>query len=84
MSGLETPKIPFKLSLRASITGSIFMDNVEVDEENMLPEPDNLSGPFFCLNNARYGISWGVMGAAEDCLMKLMKIPQMSSKLVQR
>jgi len=68
MKGLTAPKIEGKFSLRASHTGMIFMDDVVVPEENMLPEVHGLKGPFSCLNNARYGISWGVMGAAEACL----------------
>ena len=67
MKGLSAPKINKKLSLRASITGEIVMDQVLVPEENMLPNVSGLKGPFSCLNRARYGISWGVMGAAEDC-----------------
>ncbi len=67
MKGLSAPKINKKLSLRASITGEIVMDQVIVPEENMLPNVSGLRGPFSCLNRARYGISWGVMGAAEDC-----------------
>ena len=67
MKGLSAPKIGGKLSLRASITGEIVMDGVIVPEENLLPNVSGLSGPFGCLNRARYGISWGVMGAAEDC-----------------
>jgi len=67
MKGLSAPKINKKLSLRASITGEIVMDQVFVPEENMLPNVSGLKGPFSCLNRARYGISWGVMGAAEDC-----------------
>lgn len=67
MKGLSAPKIGGKLSLRASITGEIVMDNVEVGEEALLPNVSGLKGPFGCLNRARYGISWGVMGAAEDC-----------------
>ena len=66
MKGITTPVIKGKLSLRASITGMIFMDNVKVPFENML-NVKGLKGPFTCLNNARYGISWGVLGAAEDC-----------------
>merc|ERR1712018_479992 len=66
--GLSAPKIEGKFSLRASHTGMIFMDDVEVPEENMLPNVDGFRGPFSCLNNARYGISWGVLGAAEACL----------------
>ena len=67
MKGLSAPKIGGKLSLRASITGEIVMDGVVVPEENLLPNVAGLKGPFGCLNRARYGISWGVMGAAEDC-----------------
>ncbi|WP_417423509.1 acyl-CoA dehydrogenase [Hoeflea sp.] len=67
MKGLSAPKIGGKLSLRASITGEIVMENVEVGEEALLPNVSGLKGPFGCLNRARYGISWGVMGAAEDC-----------------
>jgi glutaryl-CoA dehydrogenase len=70
MDGLTTPKIEGKFSLRSSITGMIFMDNVKVPKENMLPHVKGLKGPFTCLNNARYGISWGVMGAAEDCYFR--------------
>jgi glutaryl-CoA dehydrogenase len=67
MKGLSAPKIGGKLSLRASITGEIVMDGVEVGEDALLPNVSGLKGPFGCLNRARYGISWGVMGAAEDC-----------------
>ena len=67
MNGLSAPKIKGKLSLRASITGEIVMDNVFVPDENLLPNITGLKGPFGCLNRARYGIAWGVMGAAEDC-----------------
>ncbi len=67
MEGLDTPKIEGKFSLRASITGQIAMDDVFVPEENRLPEARGLSGPFGCLNRARYGIAWGVLGAAEFC-----------------
>jgi glutaryl-CoA dehydrogenase len=67
MKGLSAPKIEGKLSLRASITGEIVMEGVEVGEEALLPNARGLGGPFGCLNRARYGISWGVMGAAEDC-----------------
>jgi glutaryl-CoA dehydrogenase len=70
MSGLSAPKIGGKLSLRASITGEIVMDSVVVPEENLLPNVSGLKGPFGCLNRARYGIAWGVMGAAEDCWMR--------------
>ena len=65
--GLSAPKIHGKLSLRASITGEIVMDGVEVGEDALLPEVSGLKGPFGCLNRARYGIAWGAMGAAEDC-----------------
>ena len=67
MKGLSAPKIGGKLSLRASITGEIVLDGVEVPEEALLPNVSGLKGPFGCLNRARYGISWGAMGAAEDC-----------------
>jgi glutaryl-CoA dehydrogenase len=67
MRGLSAPKINGKLSLRTSVTGEIVMDGVTVPEENLLPNASGLKGPFECLNRARYGISWGVMGAAEDC-----------------
>lgn len=65
--GLTAPKIEGKLSLRASITGQIMMDDVFVPEENLLPNVAGLSGPFGCLNRARYGISWGALGSAETC-----------------
>ena len=65
--GLSAPKIGGKLSLRASVTGEIVMDGVEVGEEALLPGVEGLKGPFGCLNRARYGIAWGVMGAAEAC-----------------
>ncbi|OWF35524.1 Glutaryl-CoA dehydrogenase, mitochondrial [Mizuhopecten yessoensis] len=68
MKGLTAPVIEGKFSLRASITGQIAMDDVEVPEENMLPNISGLGGPFGCLNNARYGIAWGTLGAAEFCL----------------
>ena len=67
MNGLSAPKIKGKLSLRASITGEIVMDNVFVPDENLMPNITGLKGPFGCLNRARYGIAWGVMGAAEAC-----------------
>ena len=67
MEGLSAPKIEGKFSLRASITGEIVMDNVFVPSDNMLPNAKGLSGPFGCLNKARYGISWGALGAAEFC-----------------
>lgn len=67
MNGLSAPKIGGKLSLRASVTGEIVMDGVEVSEDALLPGVQGLKGPFGCLNRARYGIAWGVMGAAEFC-----------------
>ena len=67
MKGLSAPKIEGKLSLRASITGMVMMDEVEVGEDALLPEVQGLKGPFGCLNRARYGISWGALGAAEFC-----------------
>jgi len=70
MKGLSAPKIGGKLSLRASITGEIVMDGVVVPESAMLPNVSGLKGPFGCLNRARYGISWGVLGAAEDCMQR--------------
>ena len=68
MKGLTAPKIEGKLSLRASITGMVMMDDVEVGEDSLLPDVQGLKGPFGCLNRARYGISWGAMGAAEFCM----------------
>jgi glutaryl-CoA dehydrogenase len=65
--GLSAPKIEGKLSLRASITGEIVLQDVEVGEDALLPGVEGLRGPFECLNRARYGIAWGVLGAAEDC-----------------
>ena len=65
--GLTAPAIHGKMGLRASVTGEIVMDEVFVPEENMLPNVSGLKGPFTCLNSARYGIAWGVLGAAEDC-----------------
>ena len=67
LRGLSAPKIHGKMSLRTSITGEVVMDGVEVDEDAILPNVSGLKGPFGCLNRARYGISWGAMGAAEDC-----------------
>ena len=67
MKGLSAPKIEGKLSLRASVTGEIVMDGVEVPESAMFPEIEGLAGPFGCLNRARFGIAWGTMGAAEAC-----------------
>jgi glutaryl-CoA dehydrogenase len=73
MRGLSAPKIEGKLSLRTSITGEIVMDGVDVAEEHLLPNASGLKGPFGCLNRARYGISWGVMGAAEDCWHRALR-----------
>ena len=67
LKGFSTPTIEGKISLRASVTGEIVLDNVEVQEDALLPKAKGLAGPFGCLNKARYGIAWGVMGAAEDC-----------------
>uniref|UniRef100_A0A2C9JRI0 glutaryl-CoA dehydrogenase (ETF) n=1 Tax=Biomphalaria glabrata TaxID=6526 RepID=A0A2C9JRI0_BIOGL len=68
MKGLSAPKIQGKFSLRASVTGQIVMDDVEVPEANLLPNASGLAGPFGCLNSARFGIAWGTLGAAEFCL----------------
>ena len=93
MKGLSAPKINKKLSLRASITGEIVMDKVFVPEENMLPNVEGLKGPFSCLNRARYGIAWGVMGAAEDCWHRALQYtldrkqfgkPLASTQLIQK
>ncbi|QND52017.1 acyl-CoA dehydrogenase [Phyllobacterium sp. 628] len=73
MKGLSAPKIGGKLSLRASITGEVVMDGVVVGEEQLLPNVSGLKGPFGCLNRARYGISWGVLGAAEDCWQRTVQ-----------
>ena len=67
MPGLSAPKIEGKLALRASVTGEIVMDDVFVPDENLLPNVSGLKGPFGCLNNARFGIAWGTLGAAETC-----------------
>ncbi len=67
MKGLSAPKIEGKLALRASVTGQIVMEDVFVEENQMLPNIEGLKGPFSCLNNARYGIAWGALGAAETC-----------------
>ncbi|MEH6584665.1 MAG: acyl-CoA dehydrogenase [Halioglobus sp.] len=67
MKGLSAPKIEGKLALRASITGEIVMDEVFVSEDHLMPNVEGLKGPFGCLNNARYGIAWGALGAAEAC-----------------
>jgi glutaryl-CoA dehydrogenase len=71
--GLSAPKIGGKLSLRTSITGEIVMDGVEVGDDALLPQVSGLKGPFGCLNRARYGISWGAMGAAEDCWRRALQ-----------
>jgi glutaryl-CoA dehydrogenase len=68
MRGFSTPRIEKKLSLRASVTGEIVLEDVEVPEANLLPNVSGLKGPFGCLNRARYGIAWGTMGAAEACM----------------
>lgn len=68
MKGLSTPTIEGKFGLRASVTGQIVMEDVEVPEANLLPNVKGLAGPFGCLNSARYGIAWGALGAAENCL----------------
>ena len=91
--GLETPKIEGKFSLRASITGMIMMQDVFVPAENMLPKVKGLKGPFSCLNNARYGIAWGALGAAEFCFhaarsytldRKMFGRPLANTQLVQK
>jgi glutaryl-CoA dehydrogenase len=91
--GLTTPKIEGKFSLRASITGMIMLDNVFVSEDAMLPKVKGLKGPFSCLNNARYGISWGALGAAEFCFhaarsytldRKMFGRPLAQTQLVQK
>jgi glutaryl-CoA dehydrogenase len=93
MKGLETPKIEGKFSLRASITGMIMLADVFVPDENMLPKVKGLKGPFSCLNNARYGISWGAIGAAEFCFhaarsytleRKMFGRPLANTQLVQK
>ena len=93
MAGLSAPKIEGKLSLRASTTGMILMDDVLVGEDALLPNVQGLKGPFGCLNRARYGISWGAMGAAEFCLAaarqytmdrKQFKRPLAANQLIQK
>ena len=93
MKGLSAPKIDNKMSLRASITGEIVMDGVDVPEEALLPHVSGLKGPFGCLNRARYGISWGVLGSAETCWhaalnygldRKQFKKPLASTQLFQK
>jgi glutaryl-CoA dehydrogenase len=68
--GISAPAIKNKLALRASITGSVFMEDVKIPHDALLPKSGGLGSPFSCLNNARYGISWGVMGALEDCIAR--------------
>ena len=93
LKGLTTPKIEGKFSLRASITGMISMSDVRVPEHNILPNAMGLSGPFECLNNARFGIGWGALGAAEFCLTtarsytlerKQFKKPLAKNQLIQK
>ena len=93
MNGLSTPKIDGKFSLRTSITGEIVMDNVFVPDENFFPDISGLAGPFGCLNKARYGIAWGVLGAAEFCYQsarnytlerKQFNRPLASNQLIQK
>ena len=93
MKGLTTPKIEGKFSLRASVTGMIMADDVFVPDANMLPKVKGLRGPFSCLNNARYGISWGALGSAEFCWMaarnytmdrKVFGRPLAANQLVQK
>lgn len=93
MNGLSAPKIEGKMSLRASITGEIVMDNVFVQESNIMPNVRGLKGPFGCLNSARYGIAWGVLGAAEFCFhaarqytmdRKQFDRPLASNQLIQK
>ncbi len=93
MNGLSAPKIDGKFSLRTSITGEIVMDNVFVPDENFFPDISGLAGPFGCLNKARYGIAWGVLGAAEYCYQsarnytlerKQFNRPLASNQLIQK
>jgi glutaryl-CoA dehydrogenase len=91
--GLSAPAVHGKMGLRASVTGEIVMDGVFCPEENAFPDVRGLKGPFTCLDSARYGISWGVMGAAEDCLHRARQYvldrkqfgrPLASNQLIQR
>lgn len=91
--GLETPKIEGKFSLRASTTGMIILDDVRIPEDNLLPKVEGLRGPFTCLNNARYGIAWGALGAAEACMTmarqytidrKQFRKPLAANQLIQK
>lgn len=93
MKGLETPYLHGKFSLRASATGMIMMEDVEVPEDNLLLNVKGLKGPFGCLNNARFGIAWGSMGAAEFCVhqardyvlnRKQFGVPLASFQLIQK
>jgi glutaryl-CoA dehydrogenase len=93
MKGLSAPVIKGKMSLRASITGMIMMDEVEVSDAQRLPNVEGLKGPFGCLNNARYGIAWGALGAAEFCLEQAREytlnrqqfgVPLASFQLIQK
>jgi len=93
MKGLSAPQIKGKMALRASITGSIYMEDVQVPQDNMLAKVEGLKGPFSCLNNARFGISFGVIGALEDCIEKAREyaldrkqfgVPLASFQLVQK
>ncbi|KAF8891800.1 glutaryl-CoA dehydrogenase [Infundibulicybe gibba] len=91
--GLSAPAIKNKIALRVSLTGSVFMDSVHVSHDSLLPKTKGLGSPFSCLNSARYGISWGVMGALEDCISRTrayalerhqFKRPLASFQLVQK
>ena len=93
MKGISAPRIDGKFSLRASPTGMIMMDEVRVPKGNMLPDVVGMKGPFTCLNSARLGISWGALGAAEDCLEKtreylldrhMFKRPLASNQILQK
>jgi alkylation response protein AidB-like acyl-CoA dehydrogenase len=84
MKGLSAPKIEGKMSLRASITGEIVMDDVFVPEGQLLPNVSGLKGPFGCLNKARYGIAWGALGAAEDCWHRARQYTWTASSLAAR